>query len=112
MQLHLRMLCDSQHPHARHQRASLPASHTPHAYPLPPSLPAASQPHPSQHGARGYDKVEEYDPIERMKRLATGPAVDSMPSLEDELRTIHAKVDINKFDYKPVPRTADDNDEQ
>lgn len=47
-----------------------------------------------------------------MKRLATGPAVDSMPSLEDELRTIHAKVDINKFDYKPVPRTADDNDEQ
>lgn len=64
-----------------------------------------------QHGARGYDKVEEYDPIERMKRLATGPAVDSMPSLEDELRTIKSSVDINKFDYKPVPRTDDDDEE-
>lgn len=47
-----------------------------------------------------------------MKRLATGPAVDSMPSLEDELRTIRAKVDIHKFEYKPVPRTDDDDDEQ
>lgn len=64
-----------------------------------------------QHGARGYDKVEEYDPIERMKRLATGPAVDSMPSLEDELRTLHKTVDINKFDYKPVPRTDGDDEE-
>lgn len=65
----------------------------------------------TQHGARGYDKVEEYDPIERMKRLATGPAVDSMPSIEDELKAIHSKVDINKFDYKPVPRTDDDDEE-
>lgn len=108
------MLCDSQHPHARHQCASLPASHTPlhtpYVYLLSPLFRLA--PHPSQHGARGYDKVEEYDPIERMKRLATGPAVDSMPSLEDELRTIHAKVDIHKFDYKPVPRTDGDNDDE
>jgi cytochrome c oxidase assembly protein subunit 16 len=64
-----------------------------------------------RHGARGYDKVEEYDPIERMKRLATGPAVDSMPSIEDELKAIHSKVDIHKFDYKPVPRTDNDDEE-
>jgi hypothetical protein len=56
--------------------------------------------------------VEEYDPIERMKRLASGPAADSMPSLEDELRTITAKVDIHKFDYKPVPRTDDDDEDE
>jgi hypothetical protein len=38
-----------------------------------------------QSGVRGYQKVEEYDPIERMKRLATGPAVSS---LEQELKTM------------------------
>lgn len=65
-----------------------------------------------RHGARGYDKVEEYDPIERMKRLATGPAVDTMPSLEDELKSIHSKVDINNFSYKPVPRTDDDDNDE
>lgn len=64
-----------------------------------------------QHGARGYDKVEEYDPIERMKRLATGPAVDSMPSLEDELKSIKSAVDIHNFTYKPVPRTDDEDEE-
>lgn len=56
--------------------------------------------------------MEEYDPIERMKRLATGPAADSMPSLEDELTSIRRSVDINRFDYKPVPRTDDDDDEE
>jgi hypothetical protein len=38
-----------------------------------------------QTGVRGYQKVEEYDPMERMKRLATGPAVSS---LEEELKTM------------------------
>ena len=88
--------------------------HPSHALPflLLSRSPVSPLPHPNlQHGARGYDKVEEYDPIERMKRLATGPAVDSMPSLEDELRTIKSSVDINKFDYKPVPRTDDDDEE-
>lgn len=63
-------------------------------------------------GVRGYDKVEEYDPMQRMKRLATGPAVDTtLSSLEDELKAIHQQVDINNFDYKPVPRTDDDDEE-
>lgn len=61
-----------------------------------------------QSGVRGYDKVEEYDPIERMKRLATGPAVSS---LEDELKHMQEHVDIKNFDYKPVPRQPDDEDE-
>jgi hypothetical protein len=39
----------------------------------------------TQTGVRGYQKVEEYDPMERMKRLATGPAVSS---LEEELKTM------------------------
>lgn len=47
-----------------------------------------------------------------MKRLATGPAVDTMPSLEDELKSIHSKVDINNFSYKPVPRTDDDDNDE
>eukprot|EP00879_Flechtneria_rotunda_P001301 GHRR01001451.1.p3 GENE.GHRR01001451.1~~GHRR01001451.1.p3 ORF type:complete len:101 (+),score=32.26 GHRR01001451.1:384-686(+) len=53
---------------------------------------------------RGYDKVEEYDPMERMKRLATGPAVSS---LEDEHKHMQKTVDIHNFVYKPVPRTDD-----
>lgn len=59
-------------------------------------------------GVRGYQKVEEYDPIERMKRLATGPAVSS---LEQELKTMQHEVDINNFTYKPVPRTDDEDEE-
>lgn len=38
-----------------------------------------------QSGVRGYQKVDEYDPMERMKRLATGPAVSS---LQEELTTM------------------------
>lgn len=41
-----------------------------------------------QSGVRGYQKVEEYDPIERMKRLATGPAVSS---LEEELKHMQVR---------------------
>lgn len=55
-----------------------------------------------QSGVRGYDKVEEYDPMERMKRLATGPAVSS---LEEELKHMQKTVDVHDFEYKPVPRT-------
>jgi hypothetical protein len=55
---------------------------------------------------RGYESVEEYDPIERMKRLAAaGPAVKS---LDDELQDMHSRVDFKNFDYKPVPRTEDE----
>eukprot|EP00775_Hariotina_reticulata_P012989 gene12989-13118_t len=60
---------------------------------------------------RGYDKVEEYDPMQRMKRLATEPAVHSMPSLEEELQQMHKNVDIHNFTYKPVPRMAEEEDE-
>lgn len=61
----------------------------------------------TQSGVRGYDKVEEYDPIERMKRLATGPAVSS---LEDELKHMQDHLDIKNFDYKPVPRQPDEDE--
>lgn len=61
----------------------------------------------AQNSVRGYDKVEEYDPMERMKRLATGPAVSS---LEQELKHMQETVNIKDFEYKPVPRT-DDHDE-
>jgi hypothetical protein len=54
---------------------------------------------------RGYDPVEEHDPMERLKRLATGPAIKS---LEDELKDVHSQVNIHDFDYKPVPRTEDE----
>lgn len=65
-------------------------------------------PHPrAQSGVRGYDKVEEYDPMERMKRLATGPAVSS---LEEELKHMQTTVNIQDFEYKPVPRTDDDDE--
>ncbi|KAF6251224.1 hypothetical protein COO60DRAFT_657541 [Scenedesmus sp. NREL 46B-D3] len=60
-----------------------------------------------QSGARGYQKVDEYDPMERMKRLATGPAVSS---LQEELTTMQHEVDINNFTYKPVPRTDEEEE--
>lgn len=72
--------------------------HAPHSH-LPAHVPA------SQGSVRGYESVEEYDPIERMKRLAAGPAVKS---LEEELQDMHSRVDIKNFDYKPVPRTEDE----
>ena len=58
-----------------------------------------------QHQVRGYDAVEEHDPMERLKKLATGPAIKS---LEDELKDVHSQVNIHDFDYKPVPRTEDE----
>jgi hypothetical protein len=93
---------------------------------------------------RGYDKVEEYDPIERLRRLegasrgggggGPGPgggggpnssggasggraaggaaaapgAGGGMRSLEEELAELTAAVNIRDFDYKPVPRPADE----
>jgi len=64
----------------------------------------------SQGSVRGYDMVEEYDPMQRMKRLATEPAVHSMPSLEEELQQMHKEVDIRNFTYKPVPRMPEEED--
>lgn len=58
---------------------------------------------------RGYEKVEEYDPMQRMKRLASGPAVSS---LEEELKDMQARVDIHNFSYKPVPRTPDEDEDE
>jgi hypothetical protein len=83
---------------------------------------------------RGYDKVEEYDPIERLRRLegagapgrgsdgsgaggqgrGGGPGPGSagggggLKSLEEELAELTASVNLKDFDYKPVPRRADD----
>lgn len=82
-----------------------------------------------RQSVRGYDKVEEYDPIERLRRLegTTGGAAarsvgargrqaagagpggsDDVKSLEAELEELKRQLgDINKFDYKPVPRQED-----
>lgn len=59
-----------------------------------------------QGSVRGYENVDEYDPMERLKKLATGPAVKS---LEDELKEVQHRVNIHDFDYKPVPRTEEDD---
>lgn len=64
-------------------------------------------PHP-QSGIRGHDSVEEYDPIERMRRMSG--ANTAVTSLEEELKELHAKHDIHHFDYKPVPRTDEDDE--
>lgn len=60
--------------------------------------------------------MEELDPLERMRRRygldrnsSSGAAAGgAMPSLEEELEQILKKVDIHKFDYKPVPREPDE----
>jgi uncharacterized membrane protein YgcG len=96
--------------------------------------------HPQQ-SVRGYDKVEEYDPIERLRRLegarggggsgggggnssghgsndsGSGPgkqpgaaAPSALASLEEELAALQASLKIDDFDYKPVPRTVDDEE--
>jgi len=81
----------------------------------------------AQRGVRGYDKVEEHDPTERMRRMqrsaeqqaaaaaagrggepsapAPGPPRKRVPSLEEELARLHTQVDLRDFEYVPVPRT-------
>ncbi|KIZ01964.1 hypothetical protein MNEG_5997 [Monoraphidium neglectum] len=94
-----------------------------------------------RQSVRGYDKVEEYDPIERLRRLegarggggsgggggnssghgsndsGSGPgkqpgaaAPSALASLEEELAALQASLKIDDFDYKPVPRTVDDEE--
>ena len=83
-----------------------------------------------QNAARGGDRVEEDDPLERMQRLygltnqgaaqPTAPATKSattsqvrIKSLEEELQDTLAQLDIEHFEYKPVPRAAEsEQDEQ
>ncbi|KXZ56362.1 hypothetical protein GPECTOR_1g320 [Gonium pectorale] len=79
--------------------------------------------------SRGLDMVEEMDPLERMRRRygledggagsgSSGPGrrgrgqtpQPEIPSLEQELEDIRRKVDIYNFDYKPVPRQAEDDE--
>lgn len=57
--------------------------------------------------------MEEYDPIERMKRLASQGANSgaSTTSLKEELQQLQGEVDIHNFTYKPVPRTDDEDEE-
>ncbi len=65
--------------------------------------------------------MEEMDPVERMRQRyrldgSTAPAQQRrkaavpIPSLEEELLKVQRSVNIMDFDYKPVPRTADDED--
>jgi hypothetical protein len=63
-----------------------------------------------QSGINGYQKVEEYDPMEAVRQRSGSAALEDITSLDDELRAVHQKVDIHNFDYVPVPR--DDEDEE
>mmetsp|Transcript_838 Transcript_838/g.1892 ORF Transcript_838/g.1892 Transcript_838/m.1892 type:complete len:101 (-) Transcript_838:517-819(-) len=59
---------------------------------------------------RGLESVEELDPLERMRRryALDRPEQPQISSLEDELRNMQQTVNIKDFDYKPVPRPADE----
>ncbi|KAI8467668.1 MAG: hypothetical protein J3K34DRAFT_523553 [Monoraphidium minutum] len=94
-----------------------------------------------RQSVRGYDKVEEYDPLERLRRLEGGggggkgsgggkggngaPAAargggsaaapggggaGGLSSLEEELAAMTRGVDIHNFEYKPVPRSNEDEE--
>jgi hypothetical protein len=63
-----------------------------------------------QAAARGLDRVEEMDPLERM-RMRYGLDAESVQkpqvkisSLEEELEELQRTLDIKNFDYVPVPR--------
>lgn len=68
-----------------------------------------------QIATKGLDALEEMDPVERMRQRYgldsnNQRSLGSQPvrSLEDELKTLQETLDINNFDYKPVPRTDDE----
>ena len=68
-----------------------------------------------QIATKGLDALEEMDPVERMRQRYgldsnNQRSLGSQPvrSLEDELKTLQETLDINNFDYKPVPRTEDE----
>ncbi len=80
----------------------------------------------TQRATQGLEPIEEMDPVERMRRRygltdrggsssATGDeqpprkAPPPIPTLEEELNSLRASVDIRDFDYKPVPRPPDDD---
>ncbi len=75
----------------------------------------------AQAATKGLDAVEEMDPVERMRMRygigSEGPgrsAAASPPrisSLEEELEATLNKIDIKNFDYVPVPRPPDEEDE-
>lgn len=56
----------------------------------------------------GLDQLEELDPLEKLRRkfkLDEGPPISS---LEEELEAMYQKVKIDNFEYKSVPRPADE----
>jgi len=64
---------------------------------------------------RGLDSVEEMDPVERMRRRYRISESESkgsvpIPSLEDELNSVQKSINIYDFDYKPVPRTEEEEE--
>mmetsp|Transcript_4547 Transcript_4547/g.7756 ORF Transcript_4547/g.7756 Transcript_4547/m.7756 type:complete len:109 (+) Transcript_4547:205-531(+) len=69
--------------------------------------------------SKGIGAVEEMDPMERMRRrynigAGAGESAASEPemsSLEDELKDTLSKMDLRTFEYKPVPRTAEEDTE-
>ncbi|CAN6568565.1 hypothetical protein ACFX13_001144 [Malus domestica] len=65
-------------------------------------------------GSKDIAKVkddQEWEIIETRKALSrTGPVDAYKPkktSLEEELKVLQQKVDINKYDYKPIPRPSE-----
>jgi hypothetical protein len=61
-----------------------------------------------QSGISGYQKVDEYDPMEAARQRSGSAALGDITSLDDELREVQQKVDIHNFDYVAVPRDDDD----
>jgi len=91
-------------------------------------------------GVRGHERLEEHDPLERLRRMAAAapdakgargagagagaaaaggaadaapasPADTDMPSLEAEVDAMNRKLgDTRNFDYVPVPRTDEDDE--
>lgn len=69
-------------------------------------------------GSKDIAKVkddQEWEIIEERKALSrTGPVNAYKPkkiSMEEELKIMQEKLDINKYEYKPIPRLSEDNSE-
>lgn len=87
-----------------------------HATLLPPASPRV------QNATKGLEPVEELDPVERMRRRyglgeggegAAGGLSASAPirSVEEELEATLKQINIKDFDYKPVPRQPEEQEQ-
>lgn len=83
---------------------------------------AARTPPRVQNATKGLEPVEELDPVERMRRRyglgeggegAAGGLSASAPirSVEEELEATLKQINIKDFDYKPVPRQPEEQEQ-